>query len=118
MAPVGDATLFAAMRAGALGYLFKGANQAQIVTAIMSAAQGEAVFGPTIARRVADFSPHSPRRTSCSGAPSVVVLGVGVRMDAGTANPTSSASATTGSTPAPTWCRPAERFGCRVPCAR
>nr|WP_281390536.1 response regulator transcription factor [Sphaerisporangium rubeum] len=50
-----DATLFAAMRAGARGYLLKGANQAEIVRAIVAVAHGEAIFGPAIARRVADF---------------------------------------------------------------
>ncbi|MEU8140963.1 response regulator transcription factor [Nonomuraea sp. NPDC048901] len=50
-----DATLFAAMRAGARGYLLKGANQAEIVRAITAVAHGEAIFGPAVARRVADF---------------------------------------------------------------
>ena len=50
-----DETLFAAMRAGARGYLLKGANQAEIVRAITAVAQGEAIFGPAVARRVAEF---------------------------------------------------------------
>ncbi|MER7506320.1 response regulator transcription factor [Nonomuraea pusilla] len=50
-----DATLFAAMRAGARGYLLKGAGQAEIVRAITAVAHGEAIFGPAVARRVADF---------------------------------------------------------------
>ncbi|WP_250572901.1 response regulator transcription factor [Nonomuraea sediminis] len=50
-----DATLFAAMRAGARGYLLKGANQAEIVRAITAVAHGEAIFGPAMARRVAEF---------------------------------------------------------------
>ncbi|MGN9781413.1 response regulator [Nonomuraea sp. ZG12] len=50
-----DATLFAAMRAGARGYLLKGANQGEIVRAITAVAHGEAIFGPAVARRVADF---------------------------------------------------------------
>lgn len=60
----GDTTVFSAMRAGALGYLLKGANQAQIVRAIMSAAHGEAVFGPTIARRMAEFFAAQPPTAS------------------------------------------------------
>ena len=56
-----DATVFAAMRAGALGYLLKGANQAEILRAITAVAQGEAIFGPIIARRVAEY--FRPRRT-------------------------------------------------------
>ncbi|MDX6744804.1 response regulator transcription factor [Actinocorallia sp. A-T 12471] len=50
-----DATLFAAMRAGARGYLLKGANQAEIVRAIRGVAAGDVIFGPSMARRVADF---------------------------------------------------------------
>jgi DNA-binding NarL/FixJ family response regulator len=55
-----DQTLFAAMRAGARGYLLKGANQAEIVRAITAVAQGEAIFGPAIARRVAEFFSAAP----------------------------------------------------------
>lgn len=58
-----DSTLFAAMRAGARGYLLKGANQAEIVRAITAVAQGEAIFGPAIARRVADFFAGAPAAT-------------------------------------------------------
>jgi DNA-binding NarL/FixJ family response regulator len=47
-----DASVFAAMRAGARGYLLKGADQDEIVRAIRAAAAGEAIFGPEIAARV------------------------------------------------------------------
>jgi DNA-binding NarL/FixJ family response regulator len=47
-----DDSVFAAMRAGACGYLLKGAEQEEIVRAIRAAAAGEAIFGPEIARRV------------------------------------------------------------------
>jgi DNA-binding NarL/FixJ family response regulator len=47
-----DASVFAAMRAGARGYLLKGAEQDEIVRAIRAAAAGEAIFGPEIASRV------------------------------------------------------------------
>jgi DNA-binding NarL/FixJ family response regulator len=50
-----DATLFAAMRAGARGYLLKGAGQGEIVRAITAVAHGEAIFGPAIALRIAEF---------------------------------------------------------------
>src|SRR4051794_20971369 len=40
-----DASVFAAMRAGARGYLLKGANQAETLRAIRSVAEGEAIFG-------------------------------------------------------------------------
>jgi DNA-binding NarL/FixJ family response regulator len=47
-----DDSVFAAMRAGARGYLLKGADQEEIVRAIRAAAAGEAIFGPEIATRV------------------------------------------------------------------
>lgn len=47
-----DDSVFAAMRAGARGYLLKGAEQDEIVRAIRAAAAGEAIFGPQIAQRV------------------------------------------------------------------
>jgi DNA-binding NarL/FixJ family response regulator len=52
-----DDSVFAAMRAGARGYLLKGAEQDEIVRAVQAAAAGEAIFGPTVATRViAHFS--------------------------------------------------------------
>ena len=47
-----DDSVFAAMRAGARGYLLKGADQDEIVRAVRAAAAGEAIFGPEIAVRV------------------------------------------------------------------
>jgi DNA-binding NarL/FixJ family response regulator len=47
-----DDSVFAAMRAGAQGYLLKGAAQADILRAIEAVARGEAIFGPAVARRV------------------------------------------------------------------
>ena len=47
-----DDSVFAAMRAGARGYLLKGAEQDEIVRAIRAAGAGEAIFGPEIAQRV------------------------------------------------------------------
>ena len=49
-----DDSVFAAMRAGARGYLLKGADQDEIVRAIRAAAAGEAIFGPEVAARVID----------------------------------------------------------------
>src|SRR5947199_631093 len=43
------------MRAGARGYVLKGANQAETLRAIRAVASGEAIFGPTIASRVLGF---------------------------------------------------------------
>jgi DNA-binding NarL/FixJ family response regulator len=47
-----DDSVFAAMRAGAHGYLLKGADGDDIVRAIRAAAAGDAIFGPEIAARV------------------------------------------------------------------
>jgi DNA-binding NarL/FixJ family response regulator len=47
-----DESVFTAMRAGARGYLLKGADQDEIVRAIRATAAGEAIFGPEVAARV------------------------------------------------------------------
>jgi DNA-binding NarL/FixJ family response regulator len=49
-----DDSVFAAMRAGARGYLLKGADEEEIVRAIRSVAAGEAIFGPEVASRVVE----------------------------------------------------------------
>jgi DNA-binding NarL/FixJ family response regulator len=52
-----DDSVFAAMRAGARGYLLKGSEQDEVLRAIRSIASGEAIFGPAIASRlIAYFS--------------------------------------------------------------
>ena len=50
-----DDSVFAAMRAGARGYLLKGAAQDVIARAVASVASGEAIFGPAVARKVAAY---------------------------------------------------------------
>lgn len=50
-----DAHVFAALRAGARGYLVKGADGAEIVRAVYSVASGEAVYGGAVARRIVAF---------------------------------------------------------------
>ena len=50
-----DDSVFAAIRAGARGYVLKGAHQDEIVRAIHAAAAGEAIFGPPLARRILAF---------------------------------------------------------------
>lgn len=55
-----DDSLFAAMRAGARGYLVKGAVQDEILGAILAVARGEAVFGPAVASRVLDYFFREP----------------------------------------------------------
>ncbi len=57
-----DDSVFAALRAGARGYLLKGADKAEIVRAISGVASGEAIFGPAIAQRLIAFfsAPQTP----------------------------------------------------------
>lgn len=55
-----DDSLFSAMRAGARGYILKGADQAEMLRAIRAVAQGEALFGPSIAQRLIAFFSSSP----------------------------------------------------------
>jgi DNA-binding NarL/FixJ family response regulator len=57
-----DDSVFAAMRAGARGYLVKGAEQEEIARAIRAVAAGEAIFGPAVAERVLGFltGPSAP----------------------------------------------------------
>ena len=55
-----DDSLFAAMRAGARGYLVKGAAQDEILRAVLAVASGEAIFGPAVAGRVLDYFFREP----------------------------------------------------------
>jgi DNA-binding NarL/FixJ family response regulator len=50
-----DASVFSAMRAGARGYVLKGAHHNEILQAIRAVAAGQAVFGPAIAARMMNF---------------------------------------------------------------
>jgi DNA-binding NarL/FixJ family response regulator len=48
------------VRAGARGYLLKGADRAEISRAVRAVASGEAIFGPDVARRLHAFLPAEP----------------------------------------------------------
>jgi DNA-binding NarL/FixJ family response regulator len=50
-----DDSVFAAMRAGAKGYLLKDSGGEGVVRAIRAVASGEAVFGPGVAERIIGF---------------------------------------------------------------
>ena len=50
-----DDSVFAAMRAGARGYILKGADQEEMLRAIRAVSEGEALFGPDIATRLMTF---------------------------------------------------------------
>ena len=58
-----DNSVFAAMRAGARGYLLKGAKYDEILRAIRSVGNGEAIFSPTIAARLIAYFASIPRTT-------------------------------------------------------
>jgi DNA-binding NarL/FixJ family response regulator len=50
-----DASVFAALRAGARGYVLKDAERDDLLRAIRAVARGEAIFSPSVASRVLDF---------------------------------------------------------------
>jgi DNA-binding NarL/FixJ family response regulator len=50
-----DESVFSAMRAGARGYVLKGADQEELLRTIRAVARGEALFGPAIATRLMQF---------------------------------------------------------------
>ena len=50
-----DSAVFAAIQAGALGYLLKGSGLDEIDRAVSSVATGQAVYGPEVARRLRAF---------------------------------------------------------------
>lgn len=50
-----DESVFAAMRAGARGYVVKGADTEDVLRALESVAHGDAVFGPAVASRVLSY---------------------------------------------------------------
>src|SRR5579863_8638556 len=50
-----DDSVFAALRAGARGYILKDANEVEVLRAIRAVSSGEAIFSPTIAQRLIDF---------------------------------------------------------------
>lgn len=50
-----DDSLFAAMRAGAKGYLLKGASHDAIRRAVHAVAEGDSIFSPGVANRLLDY---------------------------------------------------------------
>jgi DNA-binding NarL/FixJ family response regulator len=61
-----DKSIFAAMRAGAHGYVLKGADGAETLRAIHAVANGEAIFSPTITQRLTGYfaAPGGEPKTS------------------------------------------------------
>jgi DNA-binding NarL/FixJ family response regulator len=62
-----DDSVFAAMRAGALGYLLKDADRDELVRAIVAVKKGEAIFSPAIARRMIQYFNSAPGRQPSPG---------------------------------------------------
>lgn len=62
-----DESVFAAIRAGARGYLLKGAVQEETLRAIRAVASGEAIFGPAVAERLMRY--FSTTRPIGKGSP-------------------------------------------------
>lgn len=61
-----DATVHAAIAAGAVGYLLKGADGEDILAAVRSAAAGQAVFGAALAQRLRTFFADGPTSSAAS----------------------------------------------------
>lgn len=55
-----DDSVFAAMRAGARGYLLKDASQEDVLRAIVAVVNGEAIFSPSIAQRMINYFHRPP----------------------------------------------------------
>jgi DNA-binding NarL/FixJ family response regulator len=55
-----DASVFAAMQAGARGYVLKGATHAELLRALRAVANGEAIFSPAIATRLTSYFSKLP----------------------------------------------------------
>jgi len=56
----GDGSVLGAVKAGARGYILKGAQRAELFRAIRAVAAGEAIFGPGVARRLATYLSPPP----------------------------------------------------------
>jgi DNA-binding NarL/FixJ family response regulator len=50
-----DDSVFAALRAGARGYILKDANEVEVLRAIRAVSSGDAIFSAAIAQRLIDF---------------------------------------------------------------
>lgn len=64
-----DDSVFAAMKAGARGYLLKGAEGEETLRAIRAVANGEAIFSPAVARRLMQFFATAPGRELAAAFP-------------------------------------------------
>jgi DNA-binding NarL/FixJ family response regulator len=68
-----DDSVFSAVRAGARGYLVKGARQTELLRALRTVADGGAVFGPAIARRMIGFFEAAASAASATPFPDLTM---------------------------------------------
>jgi DNA-binding NarL/FixJ family response regulator len=64
-----DDSVFAAMRAGARGYLLKDADKDEVVRAIVAVERGEAIFSPAIAQRMIQYFSMGPASANKKSQP-------------------------------------------------
>jgi DNA-binding NarL/FixJ family response regulator len=64
-----DDSVFAAMQAGARGYLLKGASKSEMLRAIRDVAGGAAIFSPAIARRMMNYFNKIRKQPAASAFP-------------------------------------------------
>jgi DNA-binding NarL/FixJ family response regulator len=64
-----DDSVFAAMRAGARGYLLKDADKDEVVRAIVAVERGEAIFSPAIAQRMIQYFSAAPSASAIKKRP-------------------------------------------------
>lgn len=64
-----DDSVFAALRAGARGYVLKGADHLEVMRAVEAVARGEAIFGPSIAERIVSYFASAPAVTRSRSFP-------------------------------------------------
>ena len=64
-----DDSVFAAMRAGACGYVLKDADRDELARAITAVSQGEAIFSPAIAQRLIRYFSALPQTASAIAFP-------------------------------------------------
>ena len=64
-----DESVFAALKAGARGYVLKDADEVEMMRAIQAVGQGEAIFSPAIATRLMEFFTVARQATSTEAFP-------------------------------------------------
>jgi DNA-binding NarL/FixJ family response regulator len=66
-----DESVYGAMRAGARGYLLKGADSTELVATVLTLAAGGTAFGPAVARRIVGFFMESTTKYAQGSFPNL-----------------------------------------------